>query len=306
MAANRLVEMDAFVRVARNQNFIAAASELRVSAGLVTRRLQHLEHDLGVRLISRTTRRLSLTEAGRRYYEFCTRILKEVHEEESAIKRVRDEPVGRLTVVAPMSFGIMEMGKAVTSFMLQYPKIQVTLIIGDNGRRTFDPAEYGADVIIRFTQPKDTSLYLRKIGRMSWTLCASRTYLRKAGTPEKTAEPGSAFLPRHHAAVWKQRLEVSGPDWYRKSQSVGRGLAQQCDHHAFHGARWSWHRIASDFLRRRRYSPATIGAAADGLQRARAKDLRLLSTRTSAAAEYAPVSQVPREKVQKRVLGCRL
>ncbi|HWG04740.1 MAG TPA: LysR substrate-binding domain-containing protein [Beijerinckiaceae bacterium] len=188
MAANRLVEMDAFVRVVRNQNFVAAASELRVSAGLVTRRLQQLESDLGVRLISRTTRRLSLTDAGRRYYEFCTRILKEVHEEESAIKRIRDEPVGRLTVVAPMSFGIMEMGKAVTSFMLQYPKIQVTLIIGDNGRRTFDPAEYGADVIIRFTQPKDTSLYLRKIGRMSWTLCASRAYLRKAGTPETPRE----------------------------------------------------------------------------------------------------------------------
>jgi DNA-binding transcriptional LysR family regulator len=169
MTGNRLVEMDAFVRVVKNQNFTAAASELGVSPALVTRRVQKLEADLGVRLISRSTRRLSLTEAGKRHYEFCARILKELQEEENAIKQLQSEPAGTLNVVAPMSFGILEMGKAVTSFMLQYPKIQVTLIIGDNGRRSFDPSEYGADVVIRFTQPKDSSLHFRKIGRMSWT-----------------------------------------------------------------------------------------------------------------------------------------
>ena len=188
MSVNRLVQMDAFVRVVKNQNFVAAASELGVSPGLVTRRLQQLEADLGARVISRTTRRLSLTEAGKHYYAFCTRILKEVHEEEGSIRQLQDEPVGRLNVVAPMSFGIMEMGKAVTSFMLQYPKIQVTLIICDNGRRTFDSSEYDADVVIRFTQPRESSLHLRKIGRMSWTFCASRAYLQKNGTPKTPAE----------------------------------------------------------------------------------------------------------------------
>jgi DNA-binding transcriptional LysR family regulator len=196
MAANRLVEMDAFVRVARNQNFIAAASELGVSPGLVTRRLQQLEADLGVRLISRTTRRLSLTEAGNRYYKFCTRILKELHEEEAALQLLQKEPRGHLAVIAPMSFGIMEMGKAVTVFMQQYPEIQVTLIIGDSGRRSFDPVEYGADLVIRFTQPRDSSLYARKIGTMSWIACASPSYLRKNGTPRKPVD-----LPRHSCLV---------------------------------------------------------------------------------------------------------
>jgi DNA-binding transcriptional LysR family regulator len=202
MAINRLVEMDAFVRVARNQNFIAAASEIGVSPGLVTRRLQQLEADLGVRLISRTTRRLSLTEAGDRYYKFCSRILKEVHEEEGALRLLQQEPVGRLSVIAPMSFGIMEMGKVVTAFMQAYPDIQVTLIIGDSGRRSFDPGEYGADVIIRFTQPRDSTLYARRIGTMSWIVCASPSYLRKNGVPKK---PGD--LVRHSCLVTARPFE---------------------------------------------------------------------------------------------------
>jgi DNA-binding transcriptional LysR family regulator len=202
MAINRLVEMDAFVRVARNQNFIAAASEIGVSPGLVTRRLQQLEADLGVRLISRTTRRLSLTEAGDRYYKFCSRILKEVHEEEGALRLLQQEPVGRLSVIAPMSFGIMEMGKVVTAFMQAYPDIQVTLIIGDSGRRSFDPGEHGADVIIRFTQPRDSTLYARRIGTMSWTVCASPSYLRKNGVPKK---PGD--LVRHSCLVTARPFE---------------------------------------------------------------------------------------------------
>lgn len=218
---NRLVEMDAFVRVIKNGNFIAAASELGVSAGLVTRRVKELESDLGVKLISRTTRRLSLTEAGERYYKFCSRILKEVHDEETEIRLLQQDPVGRLKVVASMSFGIMEMGKAVTSFMQQYPEIQVTLIISDNSRRAFDPSEYGADLMIRFTQPRNSSLFVRKIGVMDWIACASPAYLRRMGTPKKPAE-----LTKHsclvtstpfHNGTWKfhsasgtQTVQVTG------------------------------------------------------------------------------------------------
>jgi DNA-binding transcriptional LysR family regulator len=188
VSTNRLVEMDAFVRVVKNQNFVAAASELGVSPALITRRVQHLEADLGTRLISRTTRRLGLTEAGKRYFTFCVRMLKELQEEENAIKQLQQEPVGRLNVLATMSFGIMEMGKAVTSFMMKYPQIQITLIIGDIGRRPLDPSEYGADVAIGFSQPKESGMHLQKLGKMAWTLCASPSYLRKAGTPKTPAD----------------------------------------------------------------------------------------------------------------------
>lgn len=198
---NRLVEMDAFVRVAQNRNFMAAASELGVSAGLITRRIKQLESDLGVRLISRTTRRLSLTEEGERYYTFCVRILKEVQDEESALKFLQKDPVGRLKVIAPMSFGIMEMGKAVTGFMQQFPDIQITLIIGDSVRRAFDPSEYGADLAIRFAQPKDSSLHVRKIGVMNWIACASPSYLRKSGVPKHPSE-----LAHHSCLVTSTRF----------------------------------------------------------------------------------------------------
>jgi DNA-binding transcriptional LysR family regulator len=180
--------MDTFVRIAINQNLVSTASELAVSPGLVTRRLQKLETDLGVSLITRSTRRLSLTQAGKRYFEFAKRILREVQQEEHEIRQVHDQPAGRINIMSPVSFGIMEMGKAVTDFMVQYPGIQVTLIIGDNGKDGVDPAEYGADIAIRFTQAKDTSLHMRKVGSMRWILCASPRYLRKAGVPKTPAD----------------------------------------------------------------------------------------------------------------------
>ncbi len=196
MASNRLIEMDAFVRVAKAGSFSRAASELGISAGLVSRRIKALESALDARFINRTTRQVSLTDVGERYFEFCTRILDEIQEEERSLRRLHDEPAGRLTVVAPMSFGIMEMGKAVTSFMIEYPEIQVTLIIGDNWHDTYDPRKYSADVLIRFTRPRDSALLVRKLGAMGWVVCASPAYLRKAGAPQKPGE-----LVRHSCLV---------------------------------------------------------------------------------------------------------
>ena len=221
MPANRLVEMDSFVRVARHRNFTLAANELGVSPGLVTRRLQQLEAALGVHIINRTTRQVSLTDTGQRYFEFCVRILEEVQREERALKRLQEEPFGRLNIIAPMSFGIMEMGKAVTSFMLDYPEIQVSLIISDNWQTTFDPARYGADLLIRFTRPKDSGLYLRKLGRMGWVACASPEYLRKSGTPTRpnelvnhsclrTTRPFTKGTWTFHGTEGAQEVKVSG------------------------------------------------------------------------------------------------
>jgi DNA-binding transcriptional LysR family regulator len=193
---NRLVEMDAFVRVVKNGGFVAAATELGVSAGLITRRVKQLETDLGAILLTRTTRRLSLTEAGDRYYRFCVRILKEVHEEEGAIKLLQDEPVGDLKVVVPMSFGIMEVGKTAVSFMQEHPKIKITLIIAAGVTRAFDPAEFGADLAIAFVEPQGSTLHVRRLGSVKSIVCASPSYLRKTGTPECPSE-----LARHSCLV---------------------------------------------------------------------------------------------------------
>jgi DNA-binding transcriptional LysR family regulator len=188
MTANRLIEMESFVRVARHSSFSAAAQSLGVSPALMTRRVQQLEIDLGVALIHRTTRNVSLTNAGKRYFDFCVRILDEVLQEERAIKNMLEEPVGHLNIIAPMSFGILEMGKALTAFMSLYPSVKTNLIISDNWQSTFDPGHYGADVLIRFTQPRDSNLFMRKLGRIPWVLCASPAYLEKAGYPEKPTD----------------------------------------------------------------------------------------------------------------------
>ena len=221
MSSNRLVEMEAFVRVAETGSISRAATELGVSPSLISRRLKSLEARLGVRFVNRTTRQVSLTELGQRYLGFCTRILEEIQEEERSLRLSQDEPSGRLTVVAPMSFGIMEMGKAVTSFMIEYPEIQVTLIVGDNWHDTYDPRKYSADVLIRFTRPKTSTLLIRKLGVMGWVVCASPAYLRKAGVPQKpaqlahhsclvTSRPYGRGVWRFHGPEGTESVRVSG------------------------------------------------------------------------------------------------
>ena len=221
VSSNRLVEMEAFVRVAQTASVSRAAMELGISPSLVSRRLKSLETRLGVRFVNRTTRQLSLTETGHRYLEFCKRIMDEIQEEERSITQSSDEPAGRLTVVAPLSFGIMEMGKAVTSFMIEYPEIQVTLIVGDNWHDTFDPRKYSADVLIRFTRPKTSTLLVRKLGVMRWVVCASPSYLRKAGVPQKpahlahhscliTSRPYGRGIWRFHGPDGTESVKVSG------------------------------------------------------------------------------------------------
>lgn len=213
--------MEAFVRVAETGSVSRAAMELGVSPSLVSRRLKSLEARLGVRLVNRTTRHLSLTEVGQRHLSFCTRILEEIEDEERSLRLSQDEPSGRLTVVAPMSFGIMEMGKAVTSFMIEYPEIQVTLIVGDNWHDTYDPRKYSADVLIRFTRPKTSTLLIRKLGVMGWIVCASPAYLRKAGVPQKpaqlvhhsclvTSRPYGRGVWRFHGPEGTESVRVSG------------------------------------------------------------------------------------------------
>ena len=221
MTVNRLVEMDSFVRVATHCSFSAAASILGVSPALITRRLQQLEADLGIPLVNRTTRNVSLTDAGKRYYDFCTRILDEVQQEERALRRLHDEPSGQLNIIAPMSFGILEMGKTLTAFMAQYPAVNASLIVSDNWQTTFDPSHYGADILIRFTQPRDSNLIMRKLGRIPWVVCASPDYLKKNSrpkTPEDLAKHSCLCTLRPFAkGTWpfegpdgKQTIKVSG------------------------------------------------------------------------------------------------
>ena len=198
---NRFEAMDAFVRVVKNGNFVSAASELGVSPGVMTKRIKQLEAALGAKLLSRTTRRLSVTEIGQRYYKFCNRILVELQQEERDIIRLQQEAYGEIKVVSPMSFGIMQMGKLVSGFMSIYPEVQVSLTIADATKRVLDPVEFGADLAIRFSLKRDSTHYLRRLGTMHWVACASPSYLKRMGIPERPED-----LVRHPCLVTHTRF----------------------------------------------------------------------------------------------------
>jgi DNA-binding transcriptional LysR family regulator len=131
MIGGSLYEMSVFARVVANGSLSAAARDLGVSTAVVSRRLAALESRLGVRLVNRTTRRLSLTDEGASYHEACARILSEVEDADAAAAARRVEPQGVLKVALPASFGHKHIAPLVPPFAARYPKIQLVLSLSD-------------------------------------------------------------------------------------------------------------------------------------------------------------------------------
>lgn len=181
---DKLAAMQVFTRVVSEGSFAAAGRDLGMTRSAVSKGVMELERILGARLLDRTTRRVSPTEAGRAYFERCTDILAQVEETELQISRLHDEPRGVLRVNAPTSFGILYLGEAVAAFMTAYPEMKVELVLRD---RFVDPLEEGFDVTIRIASLEDSSLIARKLAPAHRVLAASPAYLEAHGTPQ-TAE----------------------------------------------------------------------------------------------------------------------
>lgn len=179
---DRLKTMETFVSIVKTGNLSETARQLTVSRAIVSRHLQQLEEHLGARLFNRTTRQISLTDIGERYYAFCSKVLSEIEEEELAVSRQQTQPRGSLRLLASPSFGNMRLGPIVADFLAAYPTIQVSMDltsyeIADLDKKTFDLAVHLSD-----TAP-DTPLTGRKVGEVRWLLCAAPKYLEKHGTP---------------------------------------------------------------------------------------------------------------------------
>jgi DNA-binding transcriptional LysR family regulator len=151
----------------------------------VSRKLAALEARLGVRLIHRTTRRLSLTDEGAVYHEASTRILSEIEEADAAAAARRVEPQGVLKVAMPASFGLKHIAPLVPDFVRRHPRVQLALSLSD---RTVNVIEEGFDVAIRIAELEDSSLAARKLAPNRRVVCASPEYLRKHGTPRTPAD----------------------------------------------------------------------------------------------------------------------
>jgi DNA-binding transcriptional LysR family regulator len=185
---DRLKTIETFVQIVKSGSLSAAAGELGMSRALVSRHLQLLEQHLGAKLFNRTTRKLSLTEVGAEYFGFCTKMLAEFEEEESAIARLQKEPRGMLKVGASMAFGNLYLGPLVAEFIKLYPEIQMSFVLSDRPITPFDVIEKGYDLAICLHRIEDTTIVARKIGEVVWVACAAPSYLREHGTPQTPAQ----------------------------------------------------------------------------------------------------------------------
>lgn len=179
---DKLQAMQLFVRVVDSGSYTAAADQMEISRALASKLVQSLEEQLGVRLLHRTTRKLSLTEAGERYYQRVAEILNNLSEAEAVASELQADPRGRLRVSAPMSFAIHHLGSAIAEFQQRHPRIELELNLND---RQVDLVEEGFDMAVRIAKLADSSLVARRIAPCRMLLVASPAYLARAGAPEQ-------------------------------------------------------------------------------------------------------------------------
>ena len=211
--------MAAFARIVEAGSFSAAARELGRSKSAVSKQIARLEDRLGVRLLNRTTRRLSLTEAGRSFHEGCRRMLAEAEAAERAMTYLSGAPRGTLRVNAPMSFGVLHVAPALAGFMRRYPEISVELVLDD---REVDLVGEGFDVGVRIRALPDSSLVARRLAPFRRFVCAAPSYLAAHGAPEAPED-----LPRHACLLYSYQAERSvwrlrGPSGERRIGVSGR------------------------------------------------------------------------------------
>jgi len=216
---DRLNSMNIFVCVVDRGSFTAAAEKQGLSRAQVSKVVRQLETHLGTRLLNRTTRKISLTETGRSYYEGCKTVLNDIDEIESVAGEQTVMPYGTLTISAPNSFGVLHLRKAIPEYIKQYPRVKIVLSLTD---RFIDVVAEGFDVGIRIASLEDSSLIARKIAPCKQAFCASPDYLEKKGIPKvpidlaihscltysNDLKPENWIL---HGAEGAQSIKVSGP-----------------------------------------------------------------------------------------------
>jgi DNA-binding transcriptional LysR family regulator len=177
---DRINAMQAFVTVADLKGFAPAARKLKLSPSAVTRLIAALEQRLGARLLQRTTRSVTLTDAGARYLERIRRILADVEEAETAAEGERTRPSGRLVISAPVGFGRLHVSPVMTAYLKRYSEVSGELRLED---RMINLVEDGIDLAVRIGHLADSSLVARQVGEMRRIMVASPAYLKAHGEP---------------------------------------------------------------------------------------------------------------------------
>ena len=253
---DKLDAMNAFAKVVAAGSYAEAARRLGLTRSAVSKAVMELEQLLGARLLDRTTRRVTPTEAGLAYYERCVSILADVEETEIQISRLHDEPRGVLKINAPMSFGTMYLGEAVAEFMARYPELRIELVLND---RFIDPLEEGVDVTVRIGALADSSLIARRLApaRLRARRLA-RLSRRARHTPRRrrTLRNHRCLAYGHMAAVHRWHLHAGrrGRVRCRSPRRCAPTTARCC-------ARRRWPATASPICRRSSSGPTSQRAS---------------------------------------------
>ena len=193
-----LITLRSFVAVVESGSFVRAAEQLDASTAAISRRIAALEQALGSQLINRTTRRLDMTEAGRRFYEDVLNIIELLGEAEERVRAGRQAVTGLIRVAAPLSFGIERIAPVLPALMRQHPELKVQLLLED---RYTDLHSEAIDIAVRIGGSlRDSSLIATRIGSISRIFCAAPDYLTKHGEPT-TPEELKLHLCLHYSQL---------------------------------------------------------------------------------------------------------
>ena len=234
----RLAGMSVFAQVVESKSFSEAAHKLGTSKSLVSRQVSALERDLSVKLLNRSTRKLSLTEGGAIFYEHCARIVQEAELAEQNLSRTQAEPAGLVRVTCVQPFAVRHLLPALGDFHRQFPEIRVKLACGN---RTLDLGEEGFDLGIRAQQSPDPNLVARQIAVNRRVLCAAPSYLKRRGMPRRPEDlakhdcvlfpplaPKGAWLFRRNGKTLSVpidgRIETDDMEAVRAAVVAGLGL----------------------------------------------------------------------------------
>jgi len=233
--------MRTFVAVVLEGSFSRAAERLNMSPQLVSKYVAQLETRLGARLINRSTRRLSVTEAGQAYYERCRDVLADIDEMENAVGDAATAARGTLRINAPMTFGTLHLSAAIAEYQRGQPEVSVDLTLDD---RVVDIVSEGYDIAIRIGRLRESSLVARNLAPVRLVVCASPDYLEERGVPDTPQDLKDHECLRYTLAPdfnrWQFResddihdVQVTGSflanngDAIRLAALAGRGLALQ-------------------------------------------------------------------------------
>jgi DNA-binding transcriptional LysR family regulator len=190
---DRLTSLTAFVRVVDSGGFSAAGRKLNMSTTMVSNHVQALEERLGARLLHRTTRKVSVTEVGRAYYDRCIQILADLEQAEDIAGALQSTPRGTLRIFTATHI-VPFVAPVVAEFLAAYPGVTVDLNMGE---RAIDMIDEGFDVAIRLTPPPDSSLIVRSLATWRHVLCCSPAYLEKHGPLRQLSELAEHNCVRH-------------------------------------------------------------------------------------------------------------